>query len=102
MSPRLLFVATVFVCIVNGILSPALFIVLAVSPLWAPTIVGPSPQVILLLSSLIVSTGTLLIAGVPAALYERFAGLEHSNRISMGMWLVAALFLTFPAFQTLL
>lgn len=96
MSPRMLFVATVFVAVVNGLVSPAIFLVFALSPIWAPTILAPSAQTLLMLTSLIVSTGTLLLAGVPAALYERFTGLVQSNNTSMMVWLVAAILLTLP------
>jgi len=96
MNPRLIFVATVFVAIVNGIVSPAIFLVFALSPIWAPTILAPSAQTLLMLTSLIVSTGTLLLAGVPAALYERFARLQQSNNISMALWFIAAVLLTLP------
>ena len=96
MSPRLIFVATVFVAIVNGLVSPAIFLVFALSPVWAPAIVAPSAQTLLMLTSLIVSTATLLLAGVPAALYERFARLDHSNMVSMTIWLAASVLLTLP------
>lgn len=96
MNPRLLFVATVFVAIVNGLVSPAIFLVFALSPIWAPTILAPSAQTLLMLTSLIVSTGTLLLAGVPAALYERFTGLTQSSNTSMIVWLVACVLLTLP------
>ena len=36
------------------------------------------------------------IAGVPAALYERFARLDHSNMVSMTNWLAASVLLTLP------
>ena len=96
MSPRMLFVATVFVAIVNGIVSPAVFLVFALSPVWAPTIVAPSGQTLLMLTSLVVSTGTLLLAGVPAALYERFTRQAQSSNVSMAIWFVAVLLLTLP------
>ena len=96
MNPRLFFVATVFVAIVNGLASPAILYVLIFAPVWAPTLFGPSGNTLVLLSSLIVSTGTLLLAGVPAALYERIAGLERSSPLSMGLWLAGAILLTLP------
>jgi hypothetical protein len=101
MKPRHVFVATVFVCIVNGILSPAVAFVFWFAPVWAPTIFAPSGQVLLLLTSLIVSTATLILSGVPAAIYERLAGLERSNEISMGLWLVGAMLLTLPGLKSL-
>ncbi len=96
MNLRFIFVATVFVAIVNGLVSPAVLLVFALSPIWAPTIFAPSAQTLLLFTSLVVSTGTLLLAGVPTALYERIAGLERSSPLSMGLWLAGAILLTLP------
>lgn len=96
MSPRTLFVATVFVAIVNGLASPAVFLVFALSPIWAPSVVAPSGQTLLMLTSLIVSTGTLLLAGVPAALYERVTRQVQSSNVSMTIWLAGAVLLTLP------
>jgi hypothetical protein len=101
MTPRHIFVAIVFVCIVNGILSPAVTFVFWFAPIWAPTIFAPSGQVLLLLTSLIVSTATLILASVPAAIYERLAGLERSTAVSMGLWFVGAVLLTLPGLRTL-
>jgi hypothetical protein len=37
---------------------------------------------------------TMLIAGIPAALYERIRGLKTSTPVSLGIWLVAAVLLS--------
>jgi hypothetical protein len=71
--------------------------VLIFAPLWAPTWLDPSFDILLLLASLMVSTGTLIVSGLPAALYERVAGLKQSNLVSMGIWLATATLLTLPA-----
>jgi len=39
---------------------------------------------------------TLLMAGIPAALYERVRGLSNSSPVSIGIWLVATALLTLP------
>ncbi|MEX2297976.1 MAG: hypothetical protein WD715_11200 [Dongiaceae bacterium] len=98
----MIFVAMVFVCIVNGMTSPALLPVLIFAPLWAPSLFNPSANVLLLLASLMVSTGTLILAGVPAALYERIFGLKQSDTASMLVWLGAAILLTLPGLLALL
>lgn len=56
-----------------------------------------SPLVFLYLASLFISLMTLLIAGIPAALYERFSGAKESTSISLGIWLVATLLLSLPS-----
>jgi hypothetical protein len=39
---------------------------------------------------------TLLIAGIPAAVYERIRGLRTSTPVSLGIWLVCAALLSLP------
>jgi hypothetical protein len=39
---------------------------------------------------------TLLIAGIPAALYERIRGLQTSTPVSLAIWLAATLLLALP------
>lgn len=95
-------VATVVVCIANGMLSPALFTVAVLWPAWFPTLVVPATgNFILFLSSLIVSTATLLVSAVGAAVYERIAGQKDSTTASMAVWLTGAALLTVPGVQKL-
>ncbi len=60
-----------------------------------------TPIVYLYLTSLFVSATTLVLAGVPAALYERWAGQKNSSPMSLGIWLAAALVLTLPTFMAM-
>ncbi len=54
------------------------------------------PDVYYYLTSLMVSLLTLLVAGIPAALYERWRGLPDSTPGSLAVWLLSALLLTVP------
>ena len=75
-----------------------------VSILLKPFVAGTffaSPLVFLYLASIFCSLMTLLIAGVPAALFERFRGSGESTTASLGIWLVVTLLLSFPAFLSL-
>jgi hypothetical protein len=56
-----------------------------------------TPLVFLYLVSIFISLMTLLIAGVPAALYERFAGNKESTSVSLGIWLIATCLLSLPS-----
>ena len=42
---------------------------------------------------------TLMLAGIPAALYERVRGLQTSSTASIAIWLVATVLLTMPAIR---
>ena len=43
---------------------------------------------------------TLLLAGIPAAIYERIRGLQTSTPVSIAIWLVATLVLALPTILT--
>ena len=55
------------------------------------------PDVLAYMTSFSMSLLTLLLAGVPAALYERIRGLRQSTAVSLTIWLIAAALLTLPA-----
>jgi hypothetical protein len=42
---------------------------------------------------------TLMLAGIPAALYERLRGLQSSSTASLAIWLVATVLLTLPTIR---
>jgi exosortase/archaeosortase len=50
---------------------------------------------------LAIAVMTLLIAGIPAAIYERIRGLHASTPVSLGIWLVAAVLLTVPTIRNI-
>jgi hypothetical protein len=85
-------------CIVNGIFSPAVAavfpLVLAFSPAFFFGMAG-----VFFLTSLIVSTGTLILSGIPAALFERATGRTQSDATSMIIWAVGAAALSFKGFE---
>lgn len=82
--------------ILNGIFSPWLLAVYVLYPLWYPDWMPQYAQIVYMLSSLILSTLTLMISGIPAALYERFAG-EPRGAITTAIWVAGAVILTLPA-----
>ena len=85
------------VCIVNGIFSPYLKIAIPVAAVLMPEIFPRTIEWVLLWSSILVSTGTLLFSGVPAALYERLVGRDPEATTPMWIWLAGAATLTLPA-----
>ena len=97
MNEQGLFIGVVAVALYNGLFSPFTFIVLQWSPAWLPGFVPFSVPVALYGASLIVATTTLLLSGVPAALFERWRGLQVSTGASCLIWLIGAILLTIPA-----
>jgi hypothetical protein len=59
-------------------------------------VLAAGPQLYQSLTSLLIAAMTLLIAGIPAAVYERLRGLEASTPVSLGIWLACAVLLTLP------
>jgi hypothetical protein len=56
-----------------------------------------SPVLLFYFVSMSVSVFTVLIAGVPAAIYEQSKGLTESSSTSLMIWLLAAVALALPA-----
>lgn len=98
MQRDVLLVATAACSLLNGQpFSPVLTMgALLLKPFVAGTLLA-SPIVFLYLSSLFVSLLTLLVAGIPAALYERYRGDEASTPVSLGIWFVGTALLSLPA-----
>lgn len=88
MQKDVLLVAAAGLSLLNGMpWSPVLFpFVALLQALLAGTLLA-SPLVLTYLASMLASATTLLLAGVPAALYERANGLTGSTPASIGLWL---------------
>ena len=95
-------VAVVGLAILNGMFSPAIIPVFALHGLWYPFFLPAILPAIFLACSLIVSTFTLMLGGVPAALYEKISGGGKSSAVSGLIWLVAVVLLTLPALPNIL
>ena len=68
------------------------------SQILAPALLFGSVPLTLMFSSLMVSTATIILGGIPAAIYERFAGVkDDSTVISLWIWLAGTAILTIPA-----
>ncbi len=100
--PQNSIVLIVGLAILNGIFSPLLIMIYALQGLWYPILLPPMLPLVLMLSSLILATLTLMIAGVPAALYERLAGGGQSSFVSGLIWLAGVVALTLPAMPNIL
>ncbi len=98
MQRDVLLVATAAASLLNGqgfspVFDPVFFLL-------RPFVVGTffsTPLVFFYLTSLFISVMTLLIAGIPAAIYERVRGHGESTPVSMGIWFVCTALLSFPA-----
>ena len=94
MDRQTLFLLTMGVSMVNGLFSPYLNLAVAVTAVLLPELFPRTVEWVLFWSSILLSTATLLLSGVVAALYERLA--ENESLVSSWIWLGGALLLTLP------
>ena len=93
------FIGIAFFGMINGLFNQLwlLFALIHVQIL-APALLFGSVSLTLLFSSLMVSTATIIVGGIPAAIYERFKGVtEDSDAVSLWIWLAGTALLTLPA-----
>jgi hypothetical protein len=93
------FVGIAFFGMINGLFNQALvpFAILFVKVL-APALLFGSEPLTLMLASLMASTATIIVGGIPAAIYEHFIGAkDDSTVVSLWIWLAGTALLTLPA-----
>jgi hypothetical protein len=93
------YIGIAFFGMVNGLFNQvALWFALIPMQVLAPALLFGSVSLTLMFASLMVSTATIILAGIPAAIYERFIGAkEDSTDGSLWIWLAGTALLTLPA-----
>lgn len=93
-----LLIAVAGISLLNGMHFSPYFdpVFILLKPFIAGTLLT-TPLVLFYLTSIFISLMTLLIAGIPAALYERLRGLKESTATSIGIWLAGTLLLALPS-----
>ena len=93
------FVGIAFFGMVNGLFNQVwLLFALIHMQILAPALLFGSVPLTLMFASLMVSTATIIVGGIPAAIYERFVGArDDSTDASLWIWLAATALLTLPA-----
>jgi hypothetical protein len=88
-----------FFGMINGLFNQDwLLIALIPMQILAPALLFGSVPLTLLFSSLMVSTATIILGGIPAAIYERVVGAkDDSTEASLWIWLAGTALLTLPA-----
>jgi hypothetical protein len=93
------YIGIAFFGMVNGLFNQ-LFLLFALIhvQILAPALLFGSVALTLLFSSLMVSTATIIVGGIPAAIYERVTGIkDDSTVVSLWIWLAGTAILTIPA-----
>ena len=100
MSRNLYYVAIAFFGMINGIpfFHPMYIVAFGYSiQIMAEPLFG-STSLIAYFASLMLSTAIIILAGIPAAIYERFIGAKNdSTEVSLWIWLAGTAILTLPA-----
>jgi hypothetical protein len=93
------YIGIAFFGMVNGLFNQLwlLFALIHVQIL-SPALLFGSVGLTLLFSSLMVSTATIILGGIPAAIYERIVGAKDDSTVSsLWIWLAGTAILTIPA-----
>lgn len=93
------FIGIAFFGMINGLFNQLwlLFALIYTQQLAGPLFFG-STALTLMFASLMVSTATIILGGIPAAIYERVKGIEgDSTEVSLWIWLAGTGLLTLPA-----
>ena len=99
MERNFYYIGIAFFGMVNGLFNQLflLFALIHVQVL-APALLFGSVGLTLMFSSLMVSTATIILGGIPAAIYEHVTGSkDDSNVVSLWIWLACTAILTLPA-----
>jgi uncharacterized membrane protein YjjP (DUF1212 family) len=99
MDRNFYYVGIAFFGMINGLFNQT-FLVFALIhvQILAPALLFGSTGLTLMFSSLMVSTATIILGGIPAAIYERVAGAkDDSTTVSLWIWLACTALLTLPA-----
>ncbi len=99
MNRNLYYIGIAFFGMINGLFNQiALLFALIHVQILAPALLFGSVPLTLLFSSLMVSTATIILGGIPAAIYERVTGVkDDSTEVSLWIWLAGTALLTLPA-----
>ena len=99
MERNFYFIGIAFFGMINGLFNQvALLFALIHMQVLAPSLLFGSTSLTLMFSSLMVSTATIILGGIPAAIYERYIGAkDDSTTVSLWIWLACTAILTLPA-----
>jgi hypothetical protein len=99
MDRQYYYIAIAFFGMINGLFNQvALLFAILHMQILAPALLFGSTGLTLMFSSLMVSTATIILGGIPAAIYERVMGArDESSEASLWIWLAGTALLTLPA-----
>ena len=98
MDRNLYYIGIAFFGMVNGIFNPLMAFAYVFSKALMQAPLFGNESLIFYFAALMLSTATIILAGIPAAIFERYVGArEQSSEISLWIWLAGTGVLTLPA-----
>ena len=98
MERNFYYIGIAFFGMINGIFNPLILFAYIWAKVFMVVPLFGVEALIFYFASLMLSTATVIVGGIPAALYERFAGAtEDSTVASLWIWLAGTAILTIPA-----
>ena len=92
------YIGIAFFGMVNGIFNPLMPLAYVLSKVLMYVPLFGSEPLIFYFASLMLSTATIILGGIPAAIYERLTGAkEDSTAASLWIWLAGTAVLALPA-----
>lgn len=95
METRHILAAVMLVALLNGLFSPFVKIAWGLMPFLFPILAETSQATVVMAGVLALTVTTLVVAGVPAAIYERAASAPKATTAAW-VWLAGALALSLP------
>jgi hypothetical protein len=92
------YIGIAFFGMINGIFNPLMPIAYVLSKVLMYVPLFGSETLIFYFASLMLSTATIILGGIPAAIYEHLTGAKQdSTTVSLWIWLAATAVLALPA-----
>lgn len=98
MERNFYYIGIAFFGMVNGIYNPLIVFAYVWSKVLVSYLLFEVEPLIFYFASLMLSTATVILGGIPAAIYERYAGIKDDSTVtSLWIWLAGTAVLTIPA-----
>ena len=98
MDRNLYYIGIAFFGMINGIFNPLMPLAYVFSKVLMYVPLFGSESLIFYFASMMLSTATIILGGIPAAIYERIQGAtDDSTEASLWIWLAGTALLTIPA-----
>jgi len=103
MDRNLYYIGIAFFGMVNGMFNPLMAFAYVFSKVLMNVPLFGSESLFFYFAALMLSTASIILAGIPAAIYERFVGAQdNSTEASLFIWLAGTAILALPAIGTFL